>query len=410
MSNDLTTAAGPTPAARPDRASPLRFAAWFAYVLAVGDVLLQFIRCNLTPALETPCRSCLRTDNFFSFSSGHVRRALCGEIMYRLDLAGLPGPFLYALLLALVFLLSYGVLLPACLRKDRPAALVLIALSPLLPLWLFDREILVLVPMLYLFARRRTDLPFFLLIAVLAFAHESVLLFYSVFLVQPLYLAIRHRSARNLVRILPVLAAGLVFLLVPARVSHVLELTYWPSRGFPGLQESWLYRFAGNPLGKTISLHLGWLLSVRGLVEWTAVLVFFLLVIATLNRDRMRPAETLWLLAVNTGFFVLTVDYGRYIPVLFAFYTAYSLYAPPLTSNAPSQDGPGGAGRLRLAAAAVASFTVRHRTALLVLLALAVLGPWVTEPDPAPAFYTRVSSWVSRAGEVLRRIGLPLPI
>ncbi len=186
MSNDLTTAPGATPLARPGRASVLRFAAWVAYVLAVGDILLQFIRCNLTPALETPCRTCLRIDNFFSFSSGHIRRALCGEIMYRLELAGLPGPFLYALLLAVVFVLSYAVLLPACLRKDRPAALFLIALSPLLPLWPFDREILVLVPMLYLFARRRADLPFFLLIAVLAFAHESVLLFYSIFLVQPL--------------------------------------------------------------------------------------------------------------------------------------------------------------------------------------------------------------------------------
>jgi len=200
-----------------------------------------------------------------------------------------------------------------------------------------------------------------------------------------------------------------VFLLVPTHVTHLLELTYWPSRGFPRLHENWLYRFAGNPLGKTIQLHLGWLLSVRGLVEWTAILVFFLLVIATLNRDRMRPAETLWFLAVNTGFFVLTVDYGRYLPVLFAFYTAYSLYAPPPVSSAPAQDGPGRTGRLRLAAAAVAGFAVRHRIALLVLLALAVLGPWVTDPDPTPAFYSRISSWVSRADEVLRRIGLPLP-
>ena len=337
-----------------------------------------------------------RPDDFWSYSSGFRRRALPGELIYRIDLLTGAAPLLFSVLLWASTLVVFAALLSEIHRTLPWPQVLLLLSSPVLLIYEVDTEILLLLPFaaLGLPASLR---PWGLLLAILlAMAiRELALLFYAPMLWA---LLLRGSPALRLMTVLTTAAAVLV-LLAPVTPDYHLEREYWPERGIDGLRSTHLYGFAELGLADVVPMHLE---MIRAhLVQALPGFVAFLLFCCGLLRARTgRPLPALWFLVVYLVFAVLSVDYGRYHYLFFAWalFASTEVASPWFDFREVETLG------RRMAPRTVEAFDAalcwlheRAGMVLLVIFVLAPAGPWVERYELHPRF-------VEFALEVLERL------
>lgn len=178
-----------------------------------------------------------------------------------------------------------------------------------------------LLPAVYYFARRKEDAGFYLLIALNAFIHELSLLLYFPFIWGLLRNLLSDRKWYQLLYLLVIAASFGSVILLKSELNLVPEREFWPLHGVSGLEEHFLYTFAGKGLLATLKLHGSVILGkVETLYAIPGLIAFFLLVMLSLRRFGAKAIVLYYYLAINVLLFLLTIDYGRYFYLLFFFY------------------------------------------------------------------------------------------
>lgn len=292
--------------------------------IGVAILVGRQIRKALLPyLLEEDVTTTLREDDYWSFTGGFIRRALLGEVLFQGS--SLTGTNISAAV-SVACVIAYGFVVYRVLRRLlhtlAPVQVAMLALTPLLIPFKIDREVFLLLPLLAFATAGTSNLRWTIagsVAAVAALVHEFALALYV-----PLMLAV-HASSGRLLRVSPALlvAGALVVIavplaLVPAAPTLVPEQAFWPRFGITGLDQSWLYAFAEMRFSEVLRLHAGYMTaSLTAFLNVAFVLAsFWFLVTRVATAPAMRLAAPFVLLP----FFVLTVDYGRYAYVLFAFF------------------------------------------------------------------------------------------
>lgn len=364
------------------------------YFILWAILTWRLVQILMGPFLGEDLAFAFRSDNFFSFSGGHIRRGLIGEVLLQLQKLGAPAIFLYSLLLLLLFAGLYLLVFPKLLRSFRPLEVLLILLSGFFLMPGLDRELFMLLPAVYYFFRQRLDGGFFLLLGLVAFIHEMALLLYFPIIWFALR-QMRHKltSAQALYAIPVILAYGAVIVL-KGDLNLSPEKTFWPQYGVEGLENRILYTFAGKGLLATLKLHGSIILGkVETLYALPGLLSFFVLVFLLFRRFGASAISLAYYLAITALFFVLSIDYGRYYYFLFFFFLL-------LTQS----------GLLLKAEIALADFNFllpkflrpwlnldfshRHFLAFLLIFALAPFGYWLGDTILEPAFWQEVQQFI----------------
>ena len=101
----------------------------FAYGLLFLLVFVRQGRTLFSPWLDSDLSFAFRSDNFFSFSGGQIRRGLIGEILLQIQTWGFDALWAYSLLLLLSFALLYVFVFPRLLISFKPVEVLLIVSS-----------------------------------------------------------------------------------------------------------------------------------------------------------------------------------------------------------------------------------------------------------------------------------------
>lgn len=291
------------------------------YALVFLMVMMRLGRTLLPSSIGSDLAFSFRSDNFFSFSGGQIRRGLIGEGLLQLQSIGVDAIVSYSLLLLISYFLLYTFVFPKLLASFRVSEVLLILLSGFFLMPGIDRELFMLLPAVYYFARRKEDAGFYLLIALNAFIHELALLLYFPFIWGLLQNLIRDRRLPQLLYLLVIGASFGSVILLKSELNLVPEREFWPLHGVSGLEEHFLYSFAGKGLMATLKLHGSVILGkVETLYAIPGLLAFFLLLAMSLRRFDAKAIVVYYYLAINALLFVLTIDYGRYFYLLFFFY------------------------------------------------------------------------------------------
>ena len=212
---------------------------FFVYTfLAFKDVLLPYLTGDIAYAFNT--------DNFWSYSSGFIRRALLGQILYfNQSVLGIGPWFFSVATFALVVLFAGYVCVE--LSKTMPAwQVILLALTPFALLYFVDAEILMLLPLLAMVQKdsRHQKLLVLLLIIVLSQMRELVLVLYFPVLLRFIFID-RGVVGKASIAFIAVMSFLLLWDFGPP--SYALEKTFWPEHGAPDLHEEHLYTCRIDP-------------------------------------------------------------------------------------------------------------------------------------------------------------------
>ncbi len=291
------------------------------YYLVFAVVFLRQLRSLMYPWLGEGHVFTFRSDNFFSFSGGQIRRGLIGEILIVLQSWDWPAIFIYSLILLLVYAWLYLWVFPKLLESFNRWEFVLIILSGFFLLPGIDREIFMLLPAAYYFLRSKQDLGFFILLALVAFLHELALLLYFPFILKTLQQSLREPRWDGVIGLVLVLVSYGSVILIAGDLNLAPERDFWPQHGVSGLENKYLYKFSGMGLLEVIKLHGARLLSYpQTKYALIGLISFAVLLILSFKRFRAKPIVIYYYLAVNALLFILTIDYGRYFYLLFFFY------------------------------------------------------------------------------------------
>lgn len=296
-----------------------------SYYLVFAMVFTRHGRTLMAPFLGSEQVFTFRSDNFFSFSGGQIRRGLIGEKLILLQSWGMDAIFVYSLLLLLFFSLCYLLVFPSLLQSFKVREAYLIVLSGFFLMPGIDREIFMLLPALYYFIRRKNDFLFYLLLGLMAFIHELSLLLYFPFIWLLIQNFWRERKAQSLLYFTLVMACFAAVIVLKSELNLVPEREFWPQYGIEGLEDHFLYTFAGKGLLATLKLHASVILGkVETFYALPGLLAFFILLLLTLKRYGASALSLYYYLAINLILFLLTIDYGRYFYLLFFFYLLIS--------------------------------------------------------------------------------------
>ena len=278
-------------------------------------ILMRFFKAYLAFSnVDSGALAPFREDNFWSYSSGFMRRGLSGEFLYWLELTTGQALILYPLLLWLAFsIFALLVMLEVC-RTMKPIEVVLFVLSPAYLLFYVDSEIFLLLPFLALLSGKWVgrDYVVIVLVIIATMIREFGILFYAPLLLH--YLAAKSWLLRVTSAIVSVGLVSSLFLRTTP--TYWLEKEFWPQRGVEGLPDSYLYTFAEMGLMDVLSLHLSWIYQYF-IPFGLSVLAFLpLLVLVSLSRGGSRLFR-LYVLLLTAMCFILTVDYGRYFYLFF---------------------------------------------------------------------------------------------
>ena len=296
-----------------------------SYYLVFIIVLLRQVRTLMAPFLGSELAYTFRSDNFFSFSGGQIRRGLIGEKLILLQEWGFDAVFFYSLLLLVFFSFCYLVVFPRLLQSFKVQEAYLILLSGFFLLPGIDREIFMLIPALYYYLSHKNDFLFYFLLGISAFIHELTLLLYFPFiwiLIQDFW---RIRKWQPLFYFVMVMACFAVVIGLKSELNLIPEREFWPQHGVEGLEDHFLYGFAGKGLMATLKLHGSVILGkVETLYALPGLAAFFVLLALTLKHFGAAAISLYYYIAINVLLFLLTIDYGRYFYLLFFFYLIIS--------------------------------------------------------------------------------------
>lgn len=304
-------------------ASQQRLAKAYPYIflLTVLYVLYRSWVVLMGPVINSTLPYAFRDDDFFSFSSGHIRRGLIGELLYILQRNGFNSIIIFTAILLLLYLLIYGKILFRMIQTLPIAERYLLLLTPFVLNMGVDRELFILLPLVWFFYRKKTDLIFYILIAIILFVHEIALLFYLPFMLALLLKTSPIKGLNRTMAIVSLISALAILFGIKEQLTNTLELSFWPEQGVPGLTQTYLYTFGGMPVSKLLRNHGSiLLLNVETLYALPGILLFLVYSFSCLNRTKWLPYTTLFYLGVNALFFIMTIDYGRYFYHLFFLY------------------------------------------------------------------------------------------
>jgi hypothetical protein len=298
-----------------EKAYPYFFFATILYVLYRNWMVL------MEPVLSKTLPYAFRDDDFFSFTSGHIRRGLIGELLYTLQQNGINGIIAFTVLLLVSFLLIYGKLFFRILQSLPLAERYLLLLTPFVLNMGIDRELFILLPLVWYFYRKQTDLFFYLIIVIILFVHEIALLFYLPFILALFLKSSPIKGLNKTIAIGSLISALAILFGIKEQITNILETSFWPAQGVPGLTDTYLYTFGGMPVSKLLRNHGSiLLLNIETLYALPGILLFFAYSFSCLNRNKWLPYTTAFYLGVNALFFIMTIDYGRYFYHLFFLY------------------------------------------------------------------------------------------
>lgn len=291
------------------------------YYLLFVIVFLKQARTLLAPWLGSEEAFTFRSDNFYSFSGGQIRRGLIGELLIALQSIGLPAILLYSLLLLVTYAFFYLWIFPRLVLTFKRSEYLLILLSGLFLMPGIDREIFMLIPAVYYFFYRRMDTGFYLLLALIAFVHELSLLLYFPFILSLFQKTIKEFKFSSFGTLLLVIASYAAVLLFSGKLNLSPELDFWPRYGIQGIQDHYLYEFTGMKLLDALHLHAAYMWTFpRTKFALIGLAAYFVVVLLSFKRLGASPLLTAFYLLTNFVIFVLTIDHGRYFYLLFFFY------------------------------------------------------------------------------------------
>lgn len=297
----------------------------WTYFVVFCLVLWRQAHTLLAPWMGYDLPFAFRSDNFFSFSGGQIRRGLIGEKLILIQSWGLDAILLYSIFLLAFFVFLYAYIFPKLLQTFKVSEVILILLSGFFLMPGLDREMFLLLPAIYFFLRRKFDFLFYVFLAITAFVHELSLLLYFPFIWD---LALRVWKEKRLLPMSYLLLITSSFgavVLLKSELNLIPEKSFWPQYGISGLEDHFLYTFAGKGLGATLKLHASVILGkVQSLYAIPGLLAFFVLVTLTLKRFGAAGISIYYFVAINILLFLLTIDYGRYFYLLFFFYLLLS--------------------------------------------------------------------------------------
>ncbi len=296
-----------------------------AYYLVFVVVLWRHGQTLLAPWLGSDLAFAFRSDNFFSFSGGQIRRGLIGEKLILLQSWGIDAVQFYSVLLLVFFAFAYLIVFPRLLQSFKSTEVFLILMGGFFLMPGLDREIFILLPALYFLFRRQRDLLFYLLIAVLAFVHELALLLYFPFILDLLLRAWKEHKPAQLLAVLLILGGYGAVILIKGQMNFVPEREFWPQYGISGLEDRFLYSFSGKGLWETLKMHLSVMIGRRETIyAMPGMAAFFTIVFLSLQRFGASALLIVYYIGINALIFLLTIDYGRYFYLLFFFYLLIS--------------------------------------------------------------------------------------
>ena len=298
-----------------EKAYPYFFFSTILYVLYRNWMIL------MEPVLSKTLSYAFRDDDFFSFTSGHIRRGLIGELLYTLQRNDINSIIAFTVLLLVSFLLIYGKLFFRIIQSLPLAERYLLLLTPFVLNMGIDRELFILLPLVWYFYRKQTDLFFYLIIAIILFVHEIALLFYLPFILALFLKSSPIKGLNKTIAIGSLISALAILFGIKEQITNILEISFWPAQGVPGLTETYLYTFGGMPVSKLLRNHGSiLLLNIETLYALPGILLFLAYSFSCLNRNKWLPYTTTFYLGVNALFFIMTIDYGRYFYHLFFLY------------------------------------------------------------------------------------------
>lgn len=298
-----------------EKAYPYFFFSTILYVLYRNWMIL------MEPVLSKTLSYAFRDDDFFSFTSGHIRRGLIGELLYTLQRNDINSIIAFTALLLLTFLLIYGKILFRTIQTLPLTERHLLLLTPFVLNMGIDRELFILLPLVWYFYRKQTDIFFYLIIAIILFVHEIALLFYLPFILALFLKSSPIKRISRTIAIGSMIGALAILFGVKEQISNTLEISFWPAQGVTGLTATYLYTFGGMPVSKLLYNHGSiLLLNIQTLYALPGILLFLAYSFSCLNRKKWLPYTTAFYLGVNALFFIMTIDYGRYFYHLFFLY------------------------------------------------------------------------------------------
>ena len=288
---------------------------FFVYsFLAFKDAVLPYLIDDIVFAFNT--------DNFWSYSSGFIRRALLGQILYfNQSVLGI-GPWFFSFTtFALVVLFAGYVCVE--LNKTTPAwQVILLALTPFALLYFVDAEILMLLPLLAMVQNdsRHQKLFVLLLIMVLSQMRELILVLYFPVLLRFIFID-RGLVGKASIAFIAVMSFLLLWDFGPP--SYVLEKTFWPEHGAPNLHEEHMYTFAEMSFTEMLDLHVGSILEF-----FIPAMIFWVLLAASLfwflAKRITSPILFAWFVGTFLVSSILSIDHGRYAYFFFMFAVLFS--------------------------------------------------------------------------------------
>lgn len=347
---------------------------------------LRLSRTLLAPWLDSDLAFSFRSDNFFSFSGGQLRRGLLGELLFQGQSLGFPSILIYSIGLLAIFGFLYLYLFPRLLRSFSQAEVLIIIFSGLFLMPSIDREVFILGPAVYYYFRRQLDFGFFLLLGFTAFIHEISLLLYFPCI---LWVLAKIWTEKRWSYLPSIAFVGLSFasvILFKGDMNLIPEREFWPAYGVIGLEDHFLYTFTGKGLLATLKLHASIILGKsETFLAIPGFVAFFGIVLFSLRRYGASAMTTVYYFVITLIFCTLTLDYGRYFYLLFFFYLLLSQSGlllkvdevlEPFQKLVPSVIK----GSL--------SFDFKHRGFLIFLsiFALAPFGYWLGDTILEPAF------------------------
>lgn len=269
----------------------------------------------ILPYFDGSSTATFREDNFWSYSSGFLRRGFPGEAIYRLDLWTQHGPLIFSLLITVTYFLAWYVVAREAGRYLTPVQSMLALLSPLALHAGIDGEIFLLLPLLYLVWRGRdaNELVALLLIGLALAIRESAILFYLPLIAG---LMLRGDWTRRLVGLV-ILTVFALSIIAGGEPTYLLEHEYWPAQGVEDLRARHLYLFAELPLGTLLDLHQGLIRENLVLIA-PSLLLFGIIYVSLILQRTGSLLLTGYFIAALVVFFTLTIDYGRYFYLPFA--------------------------------------------------------------------------------------------
>ena len=319
-----------------------------------------------------------RQDNFFSYSSGMVRRALPGEIIYRLDLLTGIGPQIFTGLMLTLWLFFLGLTTFHFRRTATPLEQIFVYLSSFYLLHSIDAEIFILLPFLGILFFRGSAAAYGVLgtIVLAGLIREVTFLLFA-----PVLLGFLLSKRWPLVLSTLVVTGAATWLLVfySPLSSYALEFEYWPDRGISRLVETNLYSFVHRPLGNVLTMHVTWI-SDNILIIAPALIFFFGYAAMLIHHRRGSPALVLMFFGTVSVLYVLTFDHGRYFYILFMFLVLMTTNRGRTYFEAIAWQPP----PLSWFGALLDKSNDRARSVTALLFALAPSGEWVGTYQPLP--------------------------